>query len=164
MVSNDVAGNSDLSGYASKSSANDQVGRSVISTDGGAYVGGNVKVGGDFVGRDKTIVDKPEADESSAPLEAASGQTLEIRFEPLLEESKRSKNPERSTELVKKLMQLMSGAEAGTDFEIAEHIDAIAYQVPSAASLIVAIFQDKDVKSNSGPATQYVVQRLERQQ
>lgn len=126
-----------------------QIGERRIDTSGGAYIGGNVIVGGDFVGRDKVVY---------GPSSSDLGQI----FIPLLHAIERVSTPSYQ-DAVQIAHALKGEAEKGdnaNDERMARLVDKLVTLVPEMLSTVITVIDTPILKPVIGPVTQYVVDRL----
>lgn len=121
-----------------------------IDTGGGAYVGGNVSAGGDFVGRDKITT-------------GLSGSELEALFAPLMAAVAQGAPPEKQAAAVQQVQELKAEAAKGDkadDNRMAKIIDGLTGMVPGAMGAVVSMFANPIVGGIVGPVTKFVLDRL----
>jgi hypothetical protein len=160
-------------------------GKETIDTRGGAYIKGNVKVGGDFVGRDK-IVQGNEITEynnmgdritvgnisgqgiaigrsaQSTVNMGISGKELTSLFEPLIKSIQDSPKSNQ-TEALKKVEELKQEVEKGKssdDSRMGKLIDGVIALVPGAVSSLVSIFGTPILGGIVGPVTKFVLDKI----
>jgi hypothetical protein len=121
-----------------------------IDTGGGAYVGGNVNAGGDFVGRDKITHGIASGDLAAlfAPLMAAIAQ----HPQPATQAA--------AVEQVKELKAEVSKGKQADDSKIGKIVDGLVAKVPGAVSAVVSMFATPVLGGIVGPVTQYVLDKL----
>jgi hypothetical protein len=121
-----------------------------IDTGGGAYVGGNVTTGGDFVGRDKITHGISAGDLAAlfAPLMAAIAQ----HPQPAVQAA--------AVEQVKELKAEVAKGKQADDSKMGKILDGLVAKVPSAVSAVVSIFATPLLSGIVGPVTQYVLDKL----
>lgn len=129
-----------------------------IDTGGGAYIGGSVNVGGNFIGRDQIVYQEREhpLSPSSAPADFATLTTLvrqhaaaAVRM-PALQQ-------------VQQLQAAIApGSQAG-DEHIAALIDELLARVPQVGTHVIALFSTPPLKSRLGPVSRYVLDKWQRQ-
>ena len=160
-----------------------------VNTGGGAYIGGNVKTGGDFVGRDKithgdTIQgDKVGGDKyttgditgntgvaigrknkvSVEVNQGISASELVILFAPLLQAIQNAPG-DKQNEAMQKADELISEAQKGKsadDSRIGKLIDNLVGLVPTAVSTVVSTFASPILAGISGPVTKFVLEKIQ---
>ncbi|MGH8553352.1 MAG: hypothetical protein ACRERS_08655, partial [Methylococcales bacterium] len=120
-----------------------------IDTGGGAYVGGHVKAGRDFIARDK-ITDRIPSDAFAsgfAELLAAVGQQAS------------AENRRAAIEKVQDLKSAMDLGENADDSQVAKIVDALATLAPGAVASIQQLFSAPPLKGWIGPVTRFVLDR-----
>ena len=118
---------------------------------GGVNITGNVTVGGDVVGRDKIV-----------GTEISSVQ-LEQIFRPL-REAVHNAPPAVQQEAAQKVEELEKEAAKGksaTDKVMAKLVDGIVGLMPGAVSAIAGAFGTPLLAGVAGPATQYVLDKIQ---
>jgi hypothetical protein len=157
-----------------------------IDTGGGAYVAGNVRTGGDFIGRDKVVHgDKVRGDKiggdkitvghisgegiaigrgaRATVTTGLSGQDLHRLFEPLMK-SIREMPIANQTEALKKaedLKEEVAKGKAADDSRMGKLIDGLVDLVPSAVSGIGGIFASPVLGGLAGPVTKFVLDKIQ---
>ena len=158
----------------------------IINTGGGAYIGGNVKVGGDFAGRDMTKMgdqihgDKISGDKitvgdisgqaavgRNSRVSVTSGisvQELQQLFDPLITFIQKSSAPDQAEALsqVEDLQQEVAKGEEADDSKVGGLIDDVISLVPDAVSYIAKIFGTPYLDSIAGPITKFVLNKFMR--
>lgn len=122
----------------------------ITDTGGGAYVGGSVNAGGDFIGRDKITY-------GSLPAE------LELLFVPLLEVVAQQAAPDKRVEAEEKVEVLKTEVAKGVDADdgvLARIIDGLVTMVPGAVGTVVSLFATPILKDVAGNATRFVLEKL----
>lgn len=195
VIAGTVAG--DVVTGTKRSSVFDQSGQTIkgnqtnvagdISTGGGAYVGGNVRTGGDFVGRDKIVRgdevrgDKIGGDKykvgditgssgiaigrnSQATVnQGISATDLVILFAPLMQ-AVQSAPADKQGEAMQKVSELIGETQKGKeadDSRIGKLIDGFVGLVPSAVSTVVSAFASPILAGIAGPVTKYVLEKIQ---
>lgn len=123
-----------------------------IDTGGGAYVGGNVHAGGDFVGRDQTKI-----------AHGVSPGDLELLFRPLWETIEQQAPPAKhadATQQVEQLKAEVAKDDQADDGRIARIIEGLVEMVPGAIGSIVGLFATPILAGVAGPVTKYVLDKL----
>jgi hypothetical protein len=119
-----------------------------VDTGGGAYIGGNVTAGRDFVGRDKHGV--PD-------------DTLEELFAPLWQQLQQATGGAIQTEALQKVEALKAEAGRGEnadDDRMADLIGELVELAPSVAETVVGLFSSTILARVAGGGTQYVIRQL----
>lgn len=118
----------------------------------GAYVGGSVSTGGgDFVGRDKITYGLAAAD-------------LDVLFAPLLAAVVAQAPVEKREAASQQVLELRQEAAKGgqaEDRRMARIVDGLADLVPGAVATLVGAFASPILGGLAGPATQYVLDKLQ---
>ncbi|QKS29407.1 MAG: hypothetical protein HT579_11110 [Candidatus Accumulibacter similis] len=123
-----------------------------IETGGGAYVGGNVKAGGDFVGRDRIVTQGVPASEIGA------------LFAPLLSAVSEHAEPRSQAEARQRLAEIeaeVARGEQADDSRLARLLDALAALVPGAVASLVSTFASPPLAAAVGPVTRFVLGKLQ---
>jgi hypothetical protein len=113
--------------------------------------GGSVTVGGDIVGRDKNV----RMEISRVQLD----QTLRG-----VEEALRAASPETQAEALQKLEELKTEASKGhnaRDTVVAKLVDGLVQLIPGAVSAVVSAFGAPILAGVAGPATKYVLDKIQ---
>jgi len=121
-----------------------------VNTGGGAYVGGNVTAGGDFVGRDKIT-------------QGLSPRDLESLFAPLLAAVAREAPAGKQAEAEQKVQELKAEVAKGKqadDGKVANIVDGLVEMVPGAVKAVVSTFATPILGGIAGPVTKYVLDKL----
>lgn len=122
-----------------------------IDTAGGAYVGGSVSAGGDFVGRDRIT-------------QGLSSRDLEVLFAPLLAEVARQAPVEKKALVVQQVQEIkaeVAKGKAADDTKIGKIVDGLVGLVPAAVGTVVSTFASPILGGIAGPVTKYVLDRLQ---
>ena len=147
-----------------------------MDTGGGAYVGGNVKAGGDFVGRDKVVHgDRIAVGDVSgngiaigrgAQASVAQGispRDLESLFAPLLAAVAQRAPSDKQAAAVQQVQELKAEAAKGKqadDGKIAKIVDGLVDLVPEAVKAVLSAFASPILGGVAGPVTKYVLGKL----
>ncbi|MCL4863848.1 MAG: CHAT domain-containing protein [Caldilineaceae bacterium] len=120
-----------------------------IDTGGGAYVAGNVTVGGDFVGRDK--IERPGGDRGPDASKAFTKLAAAVALRA-------------STADVDKAMQcvqaMQQAFEQGDDDKVADCIGELADLAPDVKESLKQAFSHPALHERVGPVTKYALRRL----
>ena len=154
----------------------DKIG-SQINTGGGAYVGGNVSAGRDFVGRDKTVHGDQitTGDVSGTGIAIGRGaqanvtqgispRDLELLFAPLLAAVAREAPADKTAEAVQQVRALKAEVAKGKqadDGKIAKLVDGLVGLVPNAVGTVVSTFASPILGGIAGPVTKFVLDKLQ---
>jgi hypothetical protein len=167
-------------------------GRNIVETEGGAYVGGNVNVGGgDFIGRDKVRVghvvqgDEVRGDKitvgdiagstgiaigrgakatvTSGP--AVGSQDLDRLFTPLMDALRNAPSEKRheALQMAEALKEEVAKGKNANDDRMATLLDGLVERVPAVVSPVVNMFATQVLAGIAGPVTTYVLKRMQRQ-
>jgi hypothetical protein len=123
-----------------------------IDTGGGAYVGGNVTAGGDFVGHDKIT-------------HGVSPRDLESLFAPLLAAVAQQAPADKQAAAVEKVAELKAEVAKGkqaNDGKIAKIVDGLVDMVPKAVEAVVSTFATPILGGIAGPVTKFVLDKLKK--
>ena len=127
-------------------------------TGGGAYIGGNVSAGRDFVSRDKSVYgDQIETGDVS------KSRDLEPLFVTLLAAIAQHAPAEKQAAAVQQVQELKVEAAKGKqadDGKIAKIVDGLVELVPKAVGAIVSTFATPILGGVAGPVTKYVLDKL----
>lgn len=121
-----------------------------VNTGGGAYVGGHVNAGGDFVGRDKIT-------------HGVSPGDLEPLFATLLAAVARGAPAEAKAAAVQQVQELKTEVAKGKqadDGRVAKLVDGLAGLVPKAVGAVVSTFASPILGGLAGPVTKVVLEKL----
>lgn len=121
-----------------------------IDTQGGAYVGGSVTTGGDFVGRDKIT-------------HGISPNSLESLFVPLLTSIKQQAPPDVHADVEQQVDALkteLSKNDETSDGMIATIVQGLVDKVPAAISHVISLFASPILGGIAGPLTRSVLDKL----
>jgi hypothetical protein len=156
-----------------------------IDTGGGAYVGGSVNTGGgDFVGRDKVVHgDEVRGHKAGGDLivgtvaagaqnvaigrnisqDIRQAETLEHSFESLIKAVQAAPVDiaSEAMPLVLELRNEVARGKEADDFAVAELIERFHQVAPKMSDKLLVIFTSPLVAGIEGPATRYVLRRLE---
>ena len=124
---------------------------SQINTGGGAYVGGNVTSGRDFVGRDKIT-------------HGVSPAELEPLFASLLAAVAQHAPAEKQSAAVQRVQELKTEAAKGKDADdtrLGKLVKGLADMVPGAIGSVVSMFATPILGGIVGPVTKFVLSELE---
>jgi hypothetical protein len=147
-----------------------------VNTDGGAYVGGSVKAGGDFVGRDRIV----NGDQISTRGISGAGHAigrgaqsninqgisshdLEPLFAPLLAVVARQTITDKQAAAVQQVQELraeVAKGEQADDSRIGKLIDNLVGMVPGAVESVASLFSTPIVGALAGPVTKFVLDKL----
>ena len=154
---------------------------SVVNTGGGAYVGGNVNAGGDFVGRDKIVQsdavrgDKISVGSISGQANASIGRgasasqqqgidaaQLETILAPVVAAIHASPQQDQrpAMQSVEKLETELAKGSSADDRTVARLIDGLVDIAPGAVAALVSAFASPLLAPLAGPATQYVLDKI----
>ena len=132
--------------------------KKVVTTGGGAHIGGNVNTGGgDFVGRDRIV----QGNEIRA--NQISSQDLQRLFEPLMKsilEVPASNQPDALNK-AEELKQEVAKGNAADDSKMGKLIDGLIGLVPSAVTGIASIFASPILGGLAGPVTQFILDKIQ---
>jgi hypothetical protein len=130
----------------------DKIG-SQINTGGGAYFGGPVSAGGNIIGRDQITT------------QGVAARDLESLFAPLLAlvaEQAPSDKRAAAVQQVQDLKAEVAKREQADDGKIATIVDGLVALVPKAVGAVVSTFAMPILSGIAGPATKFVLNRLQR--
>ena len=122
-----------------------------IDTGGGAYIGGKVTAGRDFVGRDRIVTQGVAASEIGA------------LFAPLFEMLEKCAEPHSQAEARQQLGEIqaeVAKGEQADDSRVGRLLDGLAALVPGAAASLVSAFASPLLAAAVGPVTKFVLGRL----
>ena len=126
-----------------------------VDTGGGAYVGGNVRVGagGRFIGRD------------SFESNTTTNQTLQIEqvFAPIMQAAQAAP-PDKRAEAVAAATELKAAVTNGgqrDDSHVATLIDKLVALAPGAVSAVASAFGTPILSAIAGPVTRFVLDKLQ---
>lgn len=128
----------------------DRIG-SQINTGGGAYFGGNVKVGGNLAGRDMHIT------------QGMSAAEIEPLFAPLLAIVSQHAEPGRQEAALQQVRELQLEVEKGdkaNDGRVARIVDGLTGMVPQAVASVLGLFASPILEKIAGPVTKFVLDKL----
>jgi hypothetical protein len=157
-----------------------------VNTGGGAYVGGSVHAGGNFVGRDQIIHgdqvrgDKVGGDKinvgdiqgtgiavgrgaQAQVQQGISAAELDRLFAPLvaLTRDLPSDQREPAEQKVQELKQEAGKGKAADDSRLAKLIDGVIALVPAAVSTVVSMFATPILGGLAGPVTKFALDRIQ---
>ncbi|MGH8077553.1 MAG: hypothetical protein ACREPE_09550 [Lysobacter sp.] len=121
-----------------------------IDTGGGAYVGGDVHAGRDFVGRDQFA-------------QGISPQDLEPLFAPLLAAVAKEAPADKQAAAVRQVEQLKAEVAKGKqadDNKIGTIVEGLIAMVPGAIGAVVSMFATPILGGIAGPVTKFVLGKL----
>jgi hypothetical protein len=121
-----------------------------LNTGGGAYVGGSVHAGRDFVGRDKITQGISPGD--LAPL-----------FAPLLTAVAQQAPADRQAAAVQQVEELkaeVAKGEQADDSKLGKIVDGLVALVPGAVGAVVSLFATPILSGIAGPVTKFVLDKL----
>jgi hypothetical protein len=147
-----------------------------VDTSGGAYVGGSMSVGGDFVGRDR-IVDGDQIttgyisgtgiavgrDTKVTVIQGLSGADLDKIFAPLMA-AIQAAPLDKQAQATQKANDLKHEAAKGKDADdsrMGKLIDSLVGLVPGAVSAIVSSFASPILGGIAGPVTKFVLDKIQ---
>ena len=122
-----------------------------INTGGAAYVGGNVRAGRDFVGRD------------SIRTQALAARDLEALFAPLLlavVHHAPANVQAAAVQQVEELKAELAKDKDANDSRIGKLLDGLAAMVPGAIGSLVGTFATPLLAAAAGPVTKFVLDKL----
>ena len=123
-----------------------------IDTGGGAYVGGKVTAGRDFVGRDRIVTQGVAASEIGA------------LFAPLFSAVSKHAEPRSQAEARQHLAEIqaeVAKGEQADDSRVGRLLDGLAALVPGAVASLVSAFASPLLAAAVGPVTKFVLGRLQ---
>ncbi len=123
-----------------------------VDTGGGAYVGGNVTAGGDFVGRDRIVTQGVAASEIGA------------LFAPLFSAVSEHAEPRSQAEARQRLAEIEAEVAKGKqadDSRVGRLLDGLAALVPGAVASLVSAFASPLLAAAVGPVTRFVLGKLQ---
>jgi hypothetical protein len=121
-----------------------------VETGGGAYIGGSVQTGGDFVGRDKIT-------------QGILPRDLEPLFAPIFAATQQHAPADQktaATQLVEGLKTEIAKGEQANDSKVGKIIEGLVAKVPEAVGAIVSAFALPLLGGVAGPVTTYVLEKL----
>lgn len=121
-----------------------------IDTGGGTYVGGNVQVGRDFIGRDKISL-------------GFSPDDLETLFANLITTIQQETADEQQNvalEEVEELKAEVAKGDQADDNKLAKILDGLVSLVPGAIGSVVKLFANPILEDLVGPVTRFVLDKL----
>jgi hypothetical protein len=121
-----------------------------IDTGGGAYIGGSVQAGGDFVGRDRVT-------------QGISPRDLQPLFAPLLAAVAKQAPAGIQATAVRHVDDLKAEVAKGKqadDGKVAKMVDGLVGLVPGAVSAVVSMFATPILGGIAGPVTKFVLDKL----
>ncbi|MGH8490413.1 MAG: hypothetical protein ACREXS_16495 [Gammaproteobacteria bacterium] len=121
-----------------------------IATGGGAYVGGNVHAGRDFVGRDRIT-------------QGISARNLESLFAPLLAAVAKQAPADKQAAAVKQVEDLkveVAKGKQADDSKMGGIVEGLVAMVPGAIEAVVSMFATPILGGIVGPVTKYVLDKL----
>ena len=146
------------------------------NTGGGAYIGGNVSAGRDFVGRDMVVhgdqIETGDVSGTGIPIGTAAradvtqGVTprdLEPLFATLLAAIAQHAPPEKQAAAVRQVHELKAEVAKGKqadDGKIAKIVEGLVGLVPKAVGAIVSTFATPILGGVAGPVTKYVLEKV----
>lgn len=133
-----------------KNTGNINTGTQTIDTGGGAYVGGGVHAGRDFIGRDKITHGLLPRD--LAPL-----------FGPLLAAVAKEAPPDKEAAAVQRVEELKAEVAKGKqadDSKLGRIVDGLVAMVPGAIGAVVSMFATPILGGVAGPVTKNVLDKL----
>jgi hypothetical protein len=149
-----------------------------VDTGGGAYVGGSVSVGGDFVGRDRIVHGDQittgavsgtgiaiAGGSQSTVTTGLSRQELDSLFAPLMM-ALQATPPEKRTAALRQAEELKWETAKGKqadDGRIARLIDRLVELAPRAVSTIVSTFASPILSRIAGPVTKFVLEKIQKE-
>ena len=161
-------------------------GLDTIDTDGGAYVSGDVTIGGDFVGRDKVVHgdvvggDKIGGDKitvgdiSGQGIAIGRGATANVTtgipaadldklFAPLMNlvETAPASKRDEAIQAVAALREEVAKGKKADDSRIGKLLDRLVDLAPEAVSAVVSAFTSPILGGLAGPVTQFVLDKIQ---
>lgn len=124
-----------------------------INTGGGAFVGGNVTAGRDFIGRDRY----------SSVTQGIAARDMEALFASLLAVVAQRTAPDKQAEAIQQVQELKTEVAKGQqadDGKIAKIVDGLVAMVPGAVGSVVSMFATPLLGGIAGPVTKYVLGKL----
>ena len=121
-----------------------------IDTGGGAYVGGSVHAGRDFVGRDKVT-------------QGISPRDLEPLFAPLLAAIAKQAPAGMQVTALKQVDELKAEVAKGKqadDSKMGNIVDGLVKLVPGAVGAVMSMFATPILGGIAGPVTKFVLDKL----
>jgi hypothetical protein len=125
------------------------MGNKQIDTGGGAYIGGNVTVGGDFVGRDKIIYGGSE-----------SGSDASLAFNKLAASVALQTSPADVAKAMQWVQAMQQAFEQRDDDKVADCIGDLAALGPDVKESLKQAFSHPALKERVGPVAKYALRRL----
>jgi hypothetical protein len=121
-----------------------------VNTGGGAYVGGNVQTGGDFVGRDKITqgILPRDLEPLFAPILAAVQQHAPADQQPV------------AAQQVEQLRTEVAKGKQADDSKVGKIIEGLVAKIPEAVGTVVSAFASPLLGGIAGPVTKYVLEKL----
>jgi hypothetical protein len=133
-----------------KNAGNINTGTQTIDTGGGAYVGGRVDTGGDFVGRDRIT-------------HGVSPRDLEPLFASLLAAVTKQAPADKQAPVVQRVEELKAEVAKGKqadDSKVGRIVDGLVAMVPGAIGAIASLFATPILGRIAGPVTKSVLDKL----
>jgi hypothetical protein len=121
-----------------------------INTGGGAFVGGNVSAGRDFVGRDRLA-------------QGLSPRDLEPLFAPLLAAVAQQAPPDQVAATIQQVQALKAEVAKGQqadDRRMGKIVDGLVAMAPGAIGAVASLFATPILDGIAGPVTQFVLGKL----
>jgi len=121
-----------------------------VETGGGAYLGGDVTTGGDFIGRDQQV-------------QGLTGRDLEPLFAALLAVIARQASAGTQTAALQQVQALkaeIAKGQAADDSRLGRLLDGLVALVPGAVGAVVALFATPILQGIAGPVTRFVLDKL----
>jgi len=121
-----------------------------IHTGGGAYVGGSVDAGGDFIGRDRIT-------------QGISPRDLEPLFASLLAAVAQEAPADKQAAAVQEVEELKAEVAKGKqadDSKMGRIVDGLVSMVPGAIGSVLSMFATPILGGIAGPVTKYVLDKL----
>ena len=133
-----------------RNSGNVNLGTQNIDTGGGAYIGGSMKVGGDFVGRDKITrhAAAPDLDKLFAPLRAAVARQPTEQARTL------------GARLADELMSELAKGKRAEDGRIGTALESMAAELPGVSAAVLTLFAKPLPGVEVGPVTRYMLAKF----
>ena len=121
-----------------------------IDTGGGAYVGGSVDTGGDFVGRDQITqgISPPDLEPLFGPLLAAVAKQAPAGMQAT------------AVQQVEELKAEVAKGKQADDSKMGRIVDGLVATVPGAVGAVVSIFATPILGGIAGPLTKLVLDKL----
>ncbi|MBI1295315.1 caspase family protein [bacterium] len=155
-----------------------QIGDRQIDTAGGAYIGGNLTTGGDFVGRDRVAhhTQITTGDISGSGIAIGPNARAEVRhglsaddldrlFLPLhtLIQSAPASQRHEAGQKVEALKTELAQGNKADDEKVATLVEDIAQLAPDAIQSLVGLFAPEALGRLAGGVTRFVLKKLQRQ-